>query len=118
MLKATAQGTDIRTRIIDAAFETVRAEGMARASARAVARKGGFNQALIFYHFGSVNDLLLAALDRSADARMARYREVLGGASPDEFVTLARRLYEEDVESGHSTVLGLGGVLGTRSPST
>ena len=105
MLKATAQGTSIRARILDAAFETVRTEGVARASARTIARNGGFNQALIFYHFGSVSDLLLAALDRSAAARMERYREVLGEASPAEFASLARRLYVEDVEAGHSTVL-------------
>jgi AcrR family transcriptional regulator len=83
----------------------VRTEGVARASARTIARNGGFNQALIFYHFGSVNDLLLAALDRSAAARMARYRDVLGGATPAEFASLARQLYTEDVEAGHSTVL-------------
>jgi AcrR family transcriptional regulator len=105
MLKATAQGADIRNRILDAAFETVRTEGVARASARTIARNGSFNQALIFYHFGSVNDLLLAALDRSAGARMERYREVLSQASPAEFAPLARQLYLEDVEAGHSTVL-------------
>jgi AcrR family transcriptional regulator len=105
VLKATAQGADIRSRILDAAFETVRTEGVARSSARTIARNGGFNQALIFYHFGSVNDLLLAALDRSAAARMTRYRNVLSEASPAEFASLARRLYLEDVEAGHSTVL-------------
>jgi AcrR family transcriptional regulator len=105
VLKATAQGSEIRSRILDAAFNTVRTEGVARASARTIARNGGFNQALIFYHFGSVNDLLLAALDRSAAARMARYRDVLGGATPAEFASLARQLYTEDVEAGHSTVL-------------
>jgi AcrR family transcriptional regulator len=105
MLKATAQGSDIRNRILDAAFETVRTEGVARASARTIARNGRFNQALIFYHFGSVNDLLLAALDRSAAVRMARYRQVLIEAAPAEFASHARRLYLEDVEGGHSTVL-------------
>ena len=101
VLKATAQGADIRNRILDAAFQTVRTEGVARASARTIARHGGFNQALIFYHFGSVSDLLLAALDRSASFRMARYQEVLAGTP----AALARRLYVEDVEAGHSTVL-------------
>jgi AcrR family transcriptional regulator len=105
MLKATAQGVDIRNRILDAAFDTVRTEGVAHASARTIARKGGFNQALVFYHFGSVNDMLLAALDRSASRRMARYQEVLTSASASEFAVLARRLYQEDVEAGHSTVL-------------
>ena len=105
MLKATAQGADIRNRILDAAFQTVRTEGVARASARTIARHGGFNQALIFYHFGSVSDLLLAALDRSASFRMARYQEVLAGTPAAKFAALARRLYVEDVEAGHSTVL-------------
>jgi AcrR family transcriptional regulator len=105
MLKATAQGAEMRTRILDAAFEAVRTQGVARASARAIARKGGFNQALIFYHFGSVNDLLLAALDRSAGLRMERYREVLTDSSAAEFAARARQLYLEDVEAGHSTVL-------------
>lgn len=105
VLKANAQGAGIRSRILDAAFQTVRNEGVARASARTIARNGGFNQALIFYHFGSVNDLLLAALDRSAAARMERYREVLSGAPPSKCASLVRALYAEDVDSGHSTVL-------------
>ena len=117
MLKATAQGSDIRNRILDAAFETVRAEGVARASARTIARNGGFNQALIFYHFGSINDLLLAALDRSAGVRMARYSEVLGRASPGEFASLARQLYAEDVDAGHSTVLAELFAAGSGNPA-
>ena len=45
-------------RIVEAAIETLKTEGFAGASARAIARTGGFNQALVFYHFGSVNELL------------------------------------------------------------
>lgn len=106
MLKASAQGSATRDRIVDAAFETLRHEGFARTSARAIARRGEFNQALIFYHFGSVNDLLLAALDRLSNQRMERYREVLRTASePMALAKLGRQLYLEDVDSGHSTVL-------------
>ena len=107
MLKAIAQApATTRERILDAAFETLRRHGFARTSARAIARTGGFNQALIFYHFGAVTDLLLAALDRVSVSRIERYREVLGAASslPD-LPPLARRLYMEDVECGHATVL-------------
>jgi AcrR family transcriptional regulator len=106
VLKAIAQGSLTRDRILDAAFETLRQNGFAGTSARAIARSGNFNQALIFYHFGSVNDLLLAALDRISDQRMERYRNVLTPARGSmELARLARMLYTEDVDCGHSTVL-------------
>jgi AcrR family transcriptional regulator len=106
VLKASAQGSATRERILDAAFATLRREGFNRTSARAIARHGGFNQALIFYHFGSVTDLLLAALDRVAEERRRRYEAALGPlTTPLELATQARALFAEDVDSGHSTVL-------------
>jgi AcrR family transcriptional regulator len=106
VLKATAQGTATRERILDAAFETLREEGFNRTSARAIARRGRFNQALIFYHFGSLVDLLLAAMDRVAEERRRRYEEVLGSLrTPLELAAQARLLYAEDLGSGHSTVV-------------
>jgi AcrR family transcriptional regulator len=106
VLKASAQGSATRERILDAAFETLRREGFAQSSARAIARRGGFNQALIFYHFGTLLDLLLAAMDRVGAERMERYREVLGEVKdPVEFARRTRRLYVEDVDSGLSTVV-------------
>ena len=106
MLKATAQGLATRDRILEAAFETLWQEGYSRTSARAIARRGGFNQALIFYHFGSLTDLLLAAMDRVGDERRRRYQVALGTlGNPLEVVAQARLLYAEDVESGHSTVV-------------
>jgi AcrR family transcriptional regulator len=106
MLKASAQGSATRERILDAAFETLRREGFAHTSARSIARAGQFNQALIFYHFGSVNDLLLASLDRVSANRMTRYCEALGDASGMvEVARIVRELYLEDIECGHSTVL-------------
>jgi len=106
VLKASAQGSATRDRILDAAFETLRSEGFAQTSARAIARRGEFNQALIFYHFGTLLDLLLAAMDRVGAERMERYREVLGGLrEPVELARQARRLYVEDLDSGLSTVV-------------
>jgi len=107
VLKPTAQGArDTRRRIVEAAFETLRANGFAGTSARSIARVGSFNQALIFYHFGSVNDLLIAALDWSAKQRMTRYREALTGIDDlPRLMDAAASLYKEDAESGHTTVL-------------
>jgi AcrR family transcriptional regulator len=103
---AAARGADTRDRIVEAALETVREEGFADTTARAIARHGGFNQALIFYHFGTINDLLLAALDKTSEIRMAKYRDAVEAiASLDEALRVATELYREDLASGHITVL-------------
>ena len=108
MLKASAQiaPTGTKARIVEAALETLKEEGFAGASARAIARRGGFNQALVFYHFGSVSDLLLAALDETSRRRMASYQAALEDVSSvEDLMTAAIRLYREDLASGHITVL-------------
>lgn len=67
-------GEETRQRILDAALQTVRDEGLMGTSARAIARTGDFNQALVFYHFGSVEELLLAALQRAHERRTERFQ--------------------------------------------
>ncbi|MBW3557274.1 MAG: TetR/AcrR family transcriptional regulator [Actinobacteria bacterium] len=103
---ARGTGDQTRDRIVQAALATLREEGIGGASARAIGRRGGFNQALIFYHFGSVNDLLLAAVDELSSCRAERYREHLEGVtSLSELVGLAAELHREDSESGHIAIL-------------
>lgn len=105
--RRTRRGSqETQQRIVDAALETLKHEGYTGASARAIADRGGFNQALIFYHFGSVDRLLLAALDATSAARMERYRgSVEGSRSLEELIGVARRNYRENLESGHMTVV-------------
>ena len=109
MAKAARSSEDTRAtkaRIIDAALETLRTEGIAGASARAIGRTGSFNQALIFYHFASLNDLLLAAVDELSNRRVERYRERIDGITTlGELVAVAAELHREDAEQGHITVL-------------
>ena len=81
MSQPTTKPADTKDRILDAALETVNAEGLMGASARAIARTGDFNQALVFYHFGSVEELLLAALQRANDRRIERFRDRLENAT-------------------------------------
>jgi AcrR family transcriptional regulator len=97
---------ETRRRLVEAAIETLKEEGFTGASARAIGRRGDLNPALIFYHFGSVNDLLLAALDETSRRRMERYEDAVRGV--DDLPTLigvAAEIYREDLESGHITVL-------------
>jgi AcrR family transcriptional regulator len=95
------RGAETRDRIIEAALATVREDGFAETTARAIAARGGFNQALIFYHFGSVDDLLMEAFGRVSQRQVARYREAAGQVSSlSDLVAIARRLHHEDIETG------------------
>ena len=98
--------SETKDRIIDAALQTLKEEGFAGTSARAIARRGDFNQALIFYHFGTLNDLLLAALDRTSTVRYERYREAMRDiTSIENGIAIATDLYREDLAAGHITVI-------------
>jgi AcrR family transcriptional regulator len=102
----SARGADTRDRIIQAALDTVREEGFADTTARSIARRGGFNQALIFYHFGSVDELLAAAFARVSEQQVARYREaVTEVGSLADLVAIARRLHDEDMADGSVTAV-------------
>jgi AcrR family transcriptional regulator len=106
MTAASAKGSETRERIIDAALETVRVEGFADTTARAIARHGDFNQALIFYHFGSVDELLSASFARVSEQQVARYRDAVGEVSSlADLVGIARRLHDEDMADGSITAV-------------
>ena len=96
-----AKGEQTRQRIVEAALETLRTRGFHGASSRAIADVGGFNPALTFYHFGSVHDLLLSALEDASRGRLERYApEARAARSAGELLALMRRIYREDVETG------------------
>ncbi len=105
--EAPEQLRGTKARIVEAALETLKAKGFAGASAREIAKAGGFNQALIFYHFGSVQNLLLAGLDLVSERRMQTYQPAFERAHTlSELAALARDIYREDLENGYVTVLG------------
>jgi AcrR family transcriptional regulator len=96
---------DRRAQIIEAAIESLKEAGYAGTSIREIARRGGFNSALISYYFGGLHGLLLAALDHSSETRMRRYTAALDEADGlEEVVEVANRIYREDVEGGHITI--------------
>ncbi|MEU6425606.1 TetR family transcriptional regulator [Microbispora sp. NPDC046973] len=98
-------GAETRDRLIEAAAETLKTQGYAGTSARTIAKAAGVNSALVFYHFGGVDPLLLAALDRSSEERMRAHRKTVAGAATlEELVEAATRVYRADIEGGHITL--------------
>ena len=107
MMPVAESLTGTKLEIVQAAVEALKTAGYHGASAREIARVGGFNQALIFYHFGSVRNTLLAALDLVSDRRMNAYRPAFQSArSIPDLAALAREIYAADLEQGYVTVLG------------
>jgi AcrR family transcriptional regulator len=102
-----ASSQDTAQRLVAATVELLSTVGYARTTVRAIGERAGCNPALVSYHFGSLNNLLLAALDASSGARLERYdAELAGTDSWRELRRVLRRLYREDREVGHVRLLG------------
>lgn len=104
--RTSSSGDETKSKILEATLDTLRVEGIVGASARAIARTGDFNQALIFYHFGSVDEAIVAAIGLLSEKRLDRYKEQLVEVEtlPD-LIVVAKQLYESDKDSGEITVL-------------
>lgn len=96
-----------RTKLLEGALRTLAEQGIAKTSARTIAATAGVNQALVFYHFGSVDELLSAAVRYGAEQRVAIYRERLAEVgSLAELLAFGREMHEVEREEGHVAVLG------------
>lgn len=101
-----AHGDETRAKIIAACVETLNTEGITGASARAIARAGDFNQALIFYHFGSVEGLLMTTAKVEGEQRSARYQEAFENVRTlQELIAVARQVHHQEQEQGSVNVL-------------
>jgi AcrR family transcriptional regulator len=95
-----------RQRIIDATLTTLKQQGFAATSTRAIAAAGGFQSGLIFYYFPTLNDLLIAALEHASVQRLERYGdEVAAASSLSQLLGLLERIYADDRESGFVRVV-------------
>ncbi|MEV4108192.1 TetR family transcriptional regulator [Nonomuraea sp. NPDC049695] len=97
---------DTRTKLLEAALATLRKNGIAGVSARTIAAEAGVNQALVFYHFGSVDQLLAAACEHAAHQRIALYRARFAAvATVRELLGLGRSLHAEERAEGSVAAL-------------
>lgn len=95
-----------RSRLLAGALTCLLDQGIAKTSARTIAAAAGVNQALIFYHFGSVDALLAAACQEAAERRVARYRERLAEVtSLGGLLAVGREIHAEEHADGNVAVL-------------
>ena len=98
---------ETKSKLLAAALQTLIEHGIAGTSARAIAAAAGVNQALVFYHFGSVDELLAAACREAAEQRVALYRDRLARVENlSELVDVARDLHVQEKAAGHLAALG------------
>ncbi|KMS83145.1 MULTISPECIES: TetR/AcrR family transcriptional regulator [Streptomyces] len=107
MSPETAKAQETKTRLLEGALRTLTEQGIAKTSARTVAAAAGVNQALVFYHFGSVDELLAAACRYGAEKAVARYRERLAAVdSLSELLAVGREIHERERAGGQVALLG------------
>ena len=98
--------SDTRERLMDGTITTLRDKGIAGTSARVIAAAAGVNQALIFYHFGSVDELIVAACGESTAARVALYRSQFNEVTSfRHLLALGRELHSRERDAGNVAVL-------------
>jgi AcrR family transcriptional regulator len=97
---------ETKDRLVDGALRVLREDGLTGASARAIAAAAGANQALVFYHFGSVEQLLAEACRCGTEARVARYRERFAAVtSLRGLLAVGRELHATEQAEGTVAVL-------------
>lgn len=97
---------ETRDRLIAGTLETVLELGVAGVSARAVAARAEVNQALVFYHFGTVDAMLAEACRAATSERAAAYRPRFAEVgSLRELLGLGRELHAAERQAGNVTLL-------------
>ena len=95
-----------REQLMTSALEVVRTKGLAAASARAIGAHAGVNQALIFYHFGTVTELIEAASDEAVGRAVDGYRDRFDRVtSLSELFAVGMQVHEQERRIGNVAVM-------------
>ncbi|HEY5988243.1 MAG TPA: helix-turn-helix domain-containing protein [Streptosporangiaceae bacterium] len=71
MSAARVRGSDSRGQLLEAAVAVIAEDGWAAATSRVVADRAGVNNAMVHYHFGSIDALRRAAVWHAIEAELA-----------------------------------------------
>ena len=91
--------------LLDAAEQLLVSEGRDGLTTRRVARAAGVNQGLVYHHFGSLEELMLAVLERFTQRLIERQRAMYARAVPFREKWLEAMGYmEADLAAGYPKV--------------
>ncbi len=95
-----------RDKLLRATQEALVEDGIAHLSARTVATRAGVNQALVFYHFGTVSELVEAAARALSDESLAHYRERFAAVdSLGQLLTLGEEVHAHERTTGNVALM-------------
>jgi len=96
---AARPGHDTEQALLDAAERLLVEVGAAGITTRRIADAAGVNHGLVHYYFGSVEHLLVRALERFTERLVERQRELYAAEEPfvEKWRTAMRYLVSEDV---------------------
>lgn len=95
--KTPRETSETQQKLIDSALDVFGNKGIDGATVRAIADHAGVNQSLIFYHFGSVPELIIAAVEQMSKVRFSVYKEELAKAkSVQDLIEILFEVFEED----------------------
>jgi len=95
-----------RDKLLRATQEALVEDGIAHLSARTVAARAGVNQALVFYHFGTVSELVGAAARSLSDQSVAHYRERFAAVqSLGGLLALGEEVHAHEQDTGNVAVM-------------
>jgi len=98
--------TTTRDKLVRATQEALVEDGIAHLSARTVAARAGVNQALVFYHFGTVSELVEAAARSLADDSVGYYRDRFAEVdSLGALLALGQAIHEREQTTGNVAVM-------------
>lgn len=102
----TDRSAAARTRLLDAAETLLVSEGAAAISTRRLGAVSGVNHGLVHYYWGSVEELLLAVLERFTKELLDRQRLLFERPVPfvDRWREAMRHLIDDDSENGYQKV--------------
>jgi AcrR family transcriptional regulator len=99
-------GVTTREKLLRATQDALVQEGIAHLSARTVATRAGVNQALVFYHFGTVSELVEAAARALSEESMAHYREQFDAVdSLSGLLALGEEVHAHERTAGNVAVM-------------
>jgi AcrR family transcriptional regulator len=101
-----ADRVDPREAVLDAAERLLTQYGYAGVTARRLAKEAGVNLGLIHYHFGSMENVFVEALERFTSRLTERQRALYAADVPfiDKWRTAMSYLLEDDLSSGYEKI--------------